>query len=67
MKAKISFSFALHVQKTEFSTEKVLGISVHDEIVPDGEDQVDYLRHRVLGELNRLARPSAPAASTEAA
>jgi hypothetical protein len=52
-KQHISFSFAL-TDKKGYNSDKVFGMSVSEEIVPEGKNGVVYLRERVLYELDRL-------------
>lgn len=47
--------FSFHVShKESFESRRLLGTTVTEETVPEGRDPVEYLRERVLSELDRL-------------
>jgi len=52
---EINFSFDLNGKRGEYTTEKLLGTGVRGEVVPTHENPVNYLRKRLLGELERIA------------
>ena len=57
----VSFSFAIKVKKG-YEEQRLLGTDFQNDSVPPGADPVQYLRERVLAELDRVTlRASTPA------
>lgn len=49
----VAFSFAVKT-KESYEEQQLLGVSFTHDSVPPGRDPVDYLRERVLAELDRV-------------
>lgn len=59
---KVGFSFHVSYQ-VSYESRRLLGTSTSDEVVPPDRDPVEYLRERVLSELDRITlRGMEPAA-----